>query len=306
MGLGDFSLHRDMVSPSNMATIDRYILHQLWIFCHEADRRYEEFSFSKVVSEMIRITNDVLAFYFDTIKDRLYTELTNTPTRRAAQTVLLSALRCLVKCSAPILPHLAEDLYEHTSEDIKYYISDGYHNVKNIKVADNSDFDSIFTCGGLLPCPSNWKSTTANKAGLTIRDIRNAIMKATVVSRDRLEIKNSTELSITISSPLDSQTSKHLTTFTNDELNYSFGVAATTLTTEDLTTSKNDCVTNVSIGSDMVVILLRRSKTYKCRRCWLYTSMSEDSLCSRCETVMHKQLSVETMKTNVLKVSAVH
>ena len=53
------------------------------------------------------------AFYLDVIKDRLYTLAADDRNRRAAQTVLYTILRNLVKMIAPVLVHTAEEIWQH-------------------------------------------------------------------------------------------------------------------------------------------------------------------------------------------------
>ncbi|MBS1713496.1 MAG: isoleucine--tRNA ligase [Armatimonadetes bacterium] len=55
---------------------------------------------------------EVSAFYGDSIKDRLYCDGKDWPSRRAAQHACHEVLRTLTLLSATFLPHLAEEVYE--------------------------------------------------------------------------------------------------------------------------------------------------------------------------------------------------
>ena len=59
------------------------------------------------------------AFYLDIIKDRLYTEGTNSLARRSAQTVMTEILVTLTKMIAPILSFTAEEIWGTLPETLK-------------------------------------------------------------------------------------------------------------------------------------------------------------------------------------------
>lgn len=58
-------------------------------------------------------TNQLSAFYFDVIKDRVYNEQQNAASRRMAQTVLYEILHIYTKVLSPVACHTAEEIYEH-------------------------------------------------------------------------------------------------------------------------------------------------------------------------------------------------
>jgi isoleucyl-tRNA synthetase len=58
-------------------------------------------------------TNQLSAFYFDVIKDRVYNEPQNASSRRMAQTVLYEILHIYTKALSPVACHTAEEIYEH-------------------------------------------------------------------------------------------------------------------------------------------------------------------------------------------------
>ncbi|KAK6930167.1 Methionyl/Valyl/Leucyl/Isoleucyl-tRNA synthetase, anticodon-binding [Dillenia turbinata] len=66
---------------------------------------------------------DLSNFYFDVAKDRLYVGGTTSFTRRSCQTVLAAHLLSLARVIAPILPHLAEDVWQNLP--FQYTLEDG-------------------------------------------------------------------------------------------------------------------------------------------------------------------------------------
>lgn len=51
------------------------------------------------------------ALYYTAIKDRLYCESSDSVSRKAAQFILLQLFKTVIKSIAPVVPHLAEELY---------------------------------------------------------------------------------------------------------------------------------------------------------------------------------------------------
>jgi isoleucyl-tRNA synthetase len=56
---------------------------------------------------------DLSAFYFDVLKDRLYTKAAKNRSRRSAQTVVWKITCALVRLAAPILVFTAEEIWKH-------------------------------------------------------------------------------------------------------------------------------------------------------------------------------------------------
>lgn len=77
-------------------------------------KNYESYEFHKIPIPLINfITNPLSSLYYSAIKDRLYCDSADAPSRQAAQYVLLQLFNVIVKSVSPILPHLAEELYSH-------------------------------------------------------------------------------------------------------------------------------------------------------------------------------------------------
>ncbi|OBS73137.1 hypothetical protein A6R68_12277, partial [Neotoma lepida] len=75
---------------------------------------YKQYDFGKVVRLLKAFyTRELSSFYFSIVKDRLYCEHEKDPKRRSCQTALAEILDVLVRSFAPILPHLAEEVFQH-------------------------------------------------------------------------------------------------------------------------------------------------------------------------------------------------
>jgi isoleucyl-tRNA synthetase len=79
--------------------------------------KYEFFKYYQLLQNFCVV--DLSSFYFDIVKDRLYTHAPKSVSRRGVQTVLEEVLQVLVRLLVPVTPHLAEDIWQHMPEKIK-------------------------------------------------------------------------------------------------------------------------------------------------------------------------------------------
>uniref|UniRef100_A0A4W6C8B9 isoleucine--tRNA ligase n=1 Tax=Lates calcarifer TaxID=8187 RepID=A0A4W6C8B9_LATCA len=102
------------VDPKEMHYIDQYMLHQLREYSIKVTDAYSEFDAGRVIRVLQAfISRDLSSFYFSIIKDRLYCDPEDSLGRRSCQTVLEEVLDGVIRSIAPILPHLAEEVYLH-------------------------------------------------------------------------------------------------------------------------------------------------------------------------------------------------
>ena len=114
--LSSFDPVSDLLAYSQLSSLDCYVLHLLSCYASEATDAYDSFNFSRLQTLLNKlIPKDLSAFYFEVIKDRLYCDAERSTARRSTQTALYHILQCLTKSIAPILPHLAEEVAQHSS-----------------------------------------------------------------------------------------------------------------------------------------------------------------------------------------------
>ncbi|XP_010547028.1 PREDICTED: isoleucine--tRNA ligase, chloroplastic/mitochondrial [Tarenaya hassleriana] len=98
----------------SLPIIDQHALFQLENVVKNIKECYDNYQFFRIFQIIQRfIIVDLSNFYFDVAKDRLYTGGTSSFTRRSCQTVLSAHLLSILRVIAPILPHLAEDVWQN-------------------------------------------------------------------------------------------------------------------------------------------------------------------------------------------------
>jgi isoleucyl-tRNA synthetase len=145
--------------------------------------RFEFFKFYQLLQNFCVV--DLSSFYFDIVKDRLYTASPKSVSRRSVQTVLEEVLLVLVRLLVPVTPHLAEDIWQHIPESIKVF---------------NSNTSSVL----LTDFPSPVVSTdTAHDAALEkyctdLISVRPTVLKALEQARAAKKIGSSLEAQVII------------------------------------------------------------------------------------------------------------
>lgn len=112
--LYDFDPKQNSIPYNELAELDKLILHRLQILIEkltEAFDNYQFFKYYQLIQNFCSV--ELSAFYFDIVKDILYTHPVNSKTRRGVQTVLNELLSVINRVLVPVLPHLAEDIYTY-------------------------------------------------------------------------------------------------------------------------------------------------------------------------------------------------
>ncbi len=114
--LNDFRTSRT-VKYKDMSEIDRWVLHKLQELISQVVKDYQSFGLHRVYRNIHNFcTKELSSFYLDVLKDRLYTFGRDSLPRRSAQTVLYELAVSLIRLSAPILSHTAEEAWQLVPE----------------------------------------------------------------------------------------------------------------------------------------------------------------------------------------------
>jgi isoleucyl-tRNA synthetase len=112
--LHDFDPGKDFVRGEEFEEIDAWALLRTAELMERVETAYRDYAFHKVYRGIYDFaTVDLSAFYFDILKDRLYTAPRTSVRRRAAQTALYRIADALARALAPMLCFTAEEVWQH-------------------------------------------------------------------------------------------------------------------------------------------------------------------------------------------------
>jgi isoleucyl-tRNA synthetase len=115
--ISDFDPAKDKVEYNKMPEIDRWALHKLESLKQTVNNNYDKYEFYNLFHDIHYFAGiDMSAFYLDIIKDRLYTEKSDSVERRSAQTVMYEVLMAMTKMIAPVLSFTAEEIWSSLPE----------------------------------------------------------------------------------------------------------------------------------------------------------------------------------------------
>jgi len=102
------------VAYVDLPSLDKWMLGQLSSLLNEVNTAMDEYQFQRAVQEVLRFASaDLSNFYLDVAKDRNYVSAMTDFRRRSCQTVIQACLEGFAKAIAPILPHMAEDIWQN-------------------------------------------------------------------------------------------------------------------------------------------------------------------------------------------------
>jgi isoleucyl-tRNA synthetase len=112
--LYDFDPTRDSVPDPELWEMDAWMLRRTGALVRQCREWYEKFEFHRVYHAIRDFcVVDLSAFYFDVLKDRLYTFAPKNRGRRSAQTAIHRIASALVRLIAPTLVFTSEEVWKH-------------------------------------------------------------------------------------------------------------------------------------------------------------------------------------------------
>src|SRR6201987_3554252 len=116
-GLGnlfDFDPSRHAVRNERMEEIDRWMLERTADLVKRSREWYASYEFHRIYHAIHDFcVVDLSAFYYDVLKDRLYTKGEDNPSRRSGQTAIWKITSALVRLAAPLLTFTAEEIWKY-------------------------------------------------------------------------------------------------------------------------------------------------------------------------------------------------
>lgn len=274
--LHDFDPAKDAVPYEQLPELDRYMLHRITEVFNDVQDAFESFQFFRFFQAVQNFCAvDLSNFYLDIAKDRLYISAVDSLRRRSCQTILAIAVENLARAIAPVLCHMAEDIWQ--------------------AIPYPTPYKSVFEAGW-VKLDSEWNAPELAGKWETLRQVRAEVNKVLEKARAEKEIGSSLEAKVLLYVP-DAQLRQTLAALNPsdslasrngvDELRYLF------LTSQVELIDSPDRLSGLKYtsSSETLSVGVTDADGQKCDRCWNYSTHVGESydhplLCERCIPVV--------------------
>jgi isoleucyl-tRNA synthetase len=112
--LFDFDPARDALADADLWEIDAWMLRRTGLLVRDCRKWFDNFEYHRVYHALHDFCSvELSSFYFDVLKDRLYTFAPKSRGRRSAQTAVCRIASALLRLIAPFLVFTAEEIWKH-------------------------------------------------------------------------------------------------------------------------------------------------------------------------------------------------
>jgi isoleucyl-tRNA synthetase len=264
--LSDFDPSQASLPGEQMEEMDRWMLDRTADLVKKCREWYAAYEFHRVYHAIHDYcVVDLSAFYYDVLKDRLYTKAPNNPSRRSAQTAIYRITGALVRIMAPILVFTAEEIWKY---------------LPKAKGAPSSVHIALFAeegelRSGLAPARAvDWE---------LLAKVRAEVLKALEAARNEKRINSGLEAKVLLSGhpELRAKLKHHLA-----QLPGLFIVSQVDFLTAGAPEYKSEIVPSLEVS-------VQKADGAKCERCWNYsTHVGENTryptVCERCTAALRE------------------
>jgi isoleucyl-tRNA synthetase len=281
--LDGFTPAQDQVAFEEMESIDQFMLLLTSDLVKDVLRWYEAFEFHRIYQRIIAFrTSELSNFYFDVLKDRLYTYPRTSRARRSGQTAIWRIGQVLVRLLAPIM--------SFTTEEVWQFMPSLGEKPESVHLALFPTAEEVLGNTGRQPnrqgqsVPCDTDRVRADWQRLLL--VREEVFRALETARKDKVIGSGLQAKVAITAPAETHA---LLKKYRETLRYLFIVSQVEL--EQLPGHGN--------GSGLKVEVLP-AEGAKCERCWNYsTQVGADAeyptVCERCSAALHEMGHTESV-----------
>ncbi len=255
--LHQFDPARDAVPLAEMEALDRYLLMTTAQRAGKVVRFYDQFEFHKAYYLMLEFcTVELSAFYFDVLKDRLYTFAPRSHARRSAQTAIWRIGEALVRLIAPLMSFTADEIWRHLPPVAA--------RPESVHLALFPAVEEITGDAAATPPSADWETLLA---------VRSEVLKALEAARNGKQIGGSLEAHVLITAP-----DPAFSILRRQEADLRALLIVSGVTLEQAQPGN---------GVAGLIVEVRRAAGSKCERCWNYSTHvgnhpTYPTACERC------------------------
>ena len=263
--LNDFAPSKHAVANDQLDDLDRWMLERTADLVKKCREWYAAYEFHRVYHAIHDFcVVDLSAFYYDVLKDRLYTKAANNKSRRSGQTAVWKITGALVRLLAPTLVF--------TSEEVWKFLPHAAGEPASVHIALFPEEAELRT--GLAPEKANtWE---------LLAKVRGEVLKALEIARNERKLINSgLEAKVLLNADVELKAKlKHYL----PQLSGLFIVSQVELMSAGTAEFQSEVVPGLEVS-------VQRADGKKCDRCWNYSvHVGENSryptICERCSAAI--------------------
>ena len=249
-----------------MEEIDRWMLERTADLVKKCREWYAAYEFHRVYHAIHDYcVVDLSSFYYDVLKDRLYTKAPASKSRRSAQTTVLKITSALVRVAAPILSFTAEEIWK--------YVPRAAGDPDSVHIALFSEDAELRTN---LPADkmANWE---------LLAKVRAEVLKALEIARAEKAINSGLEAKVLLGGDLQlkAKLKHYLSTLPG-----LFIVSQVDFLNAGSGSYRSDVVPTLEVT-------VQKAEGRKCERCWNYSvhvgeNTRYPSVCERCTEALNE------------------
>lgn len=266
--LHDFDPAQNAVPYEQLPELDRYMLHRITEVFDDVTDAFETFQFFRFFQTVQNFcVVDLSNFYLDIAKDRLYISSPDSARRRSCQTVLAVAIENLARAIAPVLCHMADDIWQ----SLPYTVPQ----------------KSVFQAGWVQLDPQ-WRAPALAESWITLRQIRAEVNKVMEQARVEKAIGSSLDAKVLLHVE-DATLRQRLQTLNSSVPNHVDALRYLFIASQVEVLDTPELLTGLKYHSQVegMAIGVTDAAGQKCDRCWNYSTYVGESvehplLCERC------------------------
>ena len=270
--LHDFDPTQDAVAYEELPLLDQWMLQRTASLIDSVSGDFERFEFYRFFQALQNFcVVDLSNVYLDIAKDRLYVSGANDFRRRSCQTVLALVVERLAGLIAPVLCHMAEDIWQN----LPY------------SVAETSVFER-----GWPSAPEQWRQSALEQPMNQILELRALVNRQLESCRSAAQLGASLEAQVQLSLGEGSEATQAALSWLENSAHPKVDNLADWLLVSALEIGGSSSEAVLAEASENgITVQIRKAAGQKCERCWHYESdigehAAHPTLCGRCVEVL--------------------
>jgi isoleucyl-tRNA synthetase len=262
--LADFDPSRDALPNEQLEEMDRWMLERTADLVKKCREWYAGYDFHRVYHAIHDYcVVDLSAFYYDVLKDRLYTKAAKSKSRRSAQTAVWKITSALIRLATPVLVFTAEEIWKYMPkapdepESIHMSLFPGEQELHTGLAADKL---------------AAWE---------LLSKVRSEVLKALEAARNEKKINSGLEAKVLLGADLELKS----------KLKHYFSVLPALFIVSQVDFLSGGAGDYRSDAIPSLEIAIRKADGKKCDRCWNYSihvgeNTRYPTVCERCSEAL--------------------